>query len=65
MEKTVKIYNSFEEAEKAEIEFWQNASYDEKFKTLEAIQLLTFKPLYPDIRGIEKVVKFRMLGEEE
>jgi|GEM_PF-5040605 len=45
MEKTIKIYNSLEEAEKADIEYWRNASYDERFRTLEAIRFLTYKML--------------------
>ena len=59
MEKTIKIYNSLEEAEKADIEYWRNASYDERFRTLEAIRFLTYKMLNCNEYKIKKVVKIR------
>ncbi|HSD64888.1 MAG TPA: hypothetical protein VLB50_13885 [Ignavibacteriaceae bacterium] len=65
MEKVVKKYNSFEEADNAEREFWRNASVGFKFKTLEAIRYTYYNSLNHDIKGIEKVVKIRKLHEEE
>ena len=56
------IQNFFEK--KAEIEYWQNASYDEKLKMLEAIRYITYKPIYPGLKKIEKVVTIKKLGEE-
>ena len=38
MEKIIKKYKSFEEADKAEIEYWRNASYEKRIETLLAIQ---------------------------
>jgi len=38
MEKVVRKFGSFAEAEKADIEFWQNCSGTEKIKILESIR---------------------------
>lgn len=65
MEKIVKKYNSFEEAENAEREFWRNASVEFKLKTLEAIRYTYFSSLKKNINGIEKIVKIKKLHEEE
>lgn len=65
MEKIVKKYNSFEEAENAEREFWRNASVEFKLKTLEAIRYMYFRSLKKNINGIEKIVKIKKLHEEE
>lgn len=65
MEKIIRKFNSFEEAEKAEIKYWKNASYEEKLNTLEAIRILTYKLLNHDFNRIEKVIKIRRRGEEE
>lgn len=65
MEKIVKKYSSFEEADKAEIEYWRNASYEEKIDTLLHIQELMLQFFYPEVKGIEKVVKIRKLNDKE
>ncbi len=65
MEKIIKIYKSFEEADKAEIEFWRNASYEERIETLLAIQEMMLKLYYPEVKSIEKVVTKRNLHDEE
>ncbi len=65
MEKVVKKYNSFEEADKADIEFWKNASVQQKLEALEAIRYTYFSLMNPDVKGIEKVVKFRKLHDKE
>ncbi len=65
MEKIIKIYKSFEEADKAEIEFWRNASYEERIETLLAIQEMMLKLYYPDVKSIEKVVTKRNLHDHD
>ncbi len=65
MEKILRKFNGFEEAEKADIEYWQNASYEERLNTLEAIRIFTYKFLNYKFDRIEKVVKLRKLKEEE
>ena len=64
MEKVVKKYKNFEEAEVAEREFWQNASYEKRIETMLYLQQLMLELFYPDVKGIEKVVSIRKLGEE-
>ena len=63
-EKVVRKFNSFEEQEKFEKEYWQNASAAEKFETVEAIRAFYIKTFYPNFIKIEKVVRKRKLGEE-
>lgn len=65
MEKIIKIYKSFEEADKAEIEFWRNASYEERIETLLAIQEMMLKLYYPEVKSIEKVVTKRNLHDHD
>lgn len=65
MEKVIKKFNSFEEAEKAEIEYWRNASYEEKIETFLSIQEAMLSFFYPDLKGIEKVVTKRKLSDKE
>ena len=65
MEKIGKKFSSFEEAEKAEIEFWKNASPELKLETLEAIRYTFFSMLNPHIEGIKKVVKIRKLHDKD
>ncbi len=59
MEKTIKIFKSFKEAEEAEVEYWRNLSGKEKLEVLDAIQFMHLKMLYPDGKEIEKVVKIK------
>ncbi|MEO8398266.1 MAG: hypothetical protein ABI550_00480 [Ignavibacteriaceae bacterium] len=61
MEKTIKKFSSFEEAEKAEIEYWRNASPDKRINTLLQLQELMLQLYYPDVKGIKKVVKIKKL----
>lgn len=60
----VKKFNSFEEAEKAEIEYWRNLPAEEKLKVLDEIQLMHLKALYPRGKKFEKVLRIVKLGEE-
>jgi len=64
LEKIIKKYKSFEEAEKAEIEFWRNASYEERINTMLYVQELMLELYYPGVKRIERVVSFRKFGEE-
>lgn len=64
MKKIARKFNSFVEEEKAEIEYWKNASPTEKFETLQAIRFLMIKQFYPEVKGIKKVINIRKLGEE-
>lgn len=64
MEKVVYKFNSFEEQEKFEKEYWQKASAAEKFEIVEAIRAFYIKTFYPGVTKIEKVVKKRKLLEE-
>lgn len=64
MEKIIRKFSSFKEAEKADIEYWRNASYEERLNTLEAIRIFSYKLLNYKFDRIEKVVKLRKLKEE-
>jgi hypothetical protein len=64
LDKTVRKFNSFEEREKFEKEYWQKASDAEKFETVEAIHAFYIKTFYPNFTKIEKVVRKRKLWEE-
>ncbi len=65
MEKIIQKYNSFEEAENAEIEYWRNASVEERIKALLSLQELMLDFFYPNVKGIEKIVRKRKLYDEE
>lgn len=65
MEKVVHKFKSFREQEKFELEFWDNASIGEKFEAVEQIRANFMSIFYPDVKGIEKVVKFRKLHDKE
>lgn len=65
MEKTIKIFKNFKDAEKADIEYWRNASYDERFKTLEAIRYISYKMINCNDYKIKKVVKIRNRKDQE
>ena len=65
IEKVVKKFSRFEEAEKAEIEYWQNLPLKKKLEMMNAIQLMQLEFFYPGVTRIEKVIKKRKLGEEE
>jgi hypothetical protein len=60
----VKKFNSFEEAEKAEVEYWQNLTPKAKLRILDEIQLMQLKALYPRGKKFEKVVRIVKLGED-
>ncbi len=64
IETVVRKFNSFEEAEKAEIEYWRNLPGEEKLKVLDEIQMMHLRALYPRGKKIEKVVRILKLGEE-
>ena len=65
MEKIIQKYYSFEEAENTEIEYWRNASVEERIKSLLSLQELMLDFFYPDVKGIEKIVRKRKLYDEE
>lgn len=60
----VEKYNSFEEAEKAEVEFWRNKTYEEKLRVLDEIQLTHLRALYPKGKKFQKVVRIIKRSEE-
>lgn len=67
MEKVVRVFNSFEEADKAEKIYWHNASVNDKLSALEAIRYIALKLHYPNVdeRKIQRVVKIRNLHDPE
>lgn len=64
IELVVRKFNSFEEAEKAEIEYWRNLPGEEKLKVLDEIQTMHLRALYPKGKKFEKVVRIVKLGDE-
>lgn len=60
----VRKFSSFDEADKAEIEYWRNLSGEEKLRALDEIQLMHLKALYPRGKKFEKVVRIVKLGED-
>ena len=64
MEKVIKIYKSFQEAEAAEKEYWQNASYEKRIETMLYLQQLMLELFYPDVKEMEKIIGFSKYGEE-
>ena len=64
IEKIVKIFNSFKEQEEADIKYWQNISGDEKIRIVEELRKEYIRLFHPEIKGIEKVVRIRKLGED-
>lgn len=64
IETVVRKFNSFEKAEKAEIEYWRNLPGEEKLKVLDEIQMMHLRALYPKGKKIEKSVRIIKLGEE-
>ena len=57
-------FNSFEEAEKAEVEYWRNLPGEEKLKVLDEIQMMHLRAIYPKGKKFEKTVRFAKLGED-
>ena len=64
MEKVVKKFKSFEEADAADREYWQNASYEERINTMLYLQQLMLELFYPEVKRMEKVISLRKYGEE-
>jgi hypothetical protein len=64
MEKVIRKFKSFEEANKAEIEYWRNAAYEEKIETFLSIQEAMLYFFYPDLKGIEKIVTKKKLSDK-
>jgi hypothetical protein len=64
IELVVRKFNSFEEAEKAEVEYWRNLPGEEKLKVLDEIQMMHLRAIYPKGKKFEKVVRFAKLGEK-
>ena len=64
MEKVVRKFNSFEEAEAYEREYWRNASYEERINAMLYLQQLMLELFYPDVKKMEKVISFRKYSEE-
>jgi hypothetical protein len=65
MEKKVKKFTSFKEAEEAEMEYWQNASHEERVRVFLTLQENRLKLFYPDFKGMEKVVSKRNKHEDD
>jgi hypothetical protein len=65
MEKTIKIFKNFEEAEKAEIEYWQNASEEERINSLLYTQEMMLQFFYPNEKRMEKILTKRKLYDQE
>jgi hypothetical protein len=64
IEKTVKIFKSFKEQEEADKEYWKNISGEEKIRMVEEMRAEYIRLFHPEIKGIEKVVRIRKLGED-
>jgi hypothetical protein len=64
IERTVKIFKSFKEQEEADIEYWKNISGEEKIKMVEEMRAEYIRLFHPEIKGIEKVVRIRKLGDD-
>jgi hypothetical protein len=64
IELVVRKFNSFEEAEKAEVEYWRNLPCEEKLKVLDEIQMMHLRAIYPKGKKFEKTVRFAKLGED-
>ncbi len=60
----VRKFNSFEEAEKAEVEYWRNLPGEEKLKVLDEIQMMHLRAIYARGKKFEKVVRFAHLGKD-
>jgi len=60
----VRKFNSFEEAEKAEIKYWRNLPSDEKLRVLDEIQKMHLSALNPKGKKFEKVFRIVKLGDE-
>jgi hypothetical protein len=65
MEKIIKKYKSFEEAERAEVEYWCNASFEDRINALLSIQEMMLELFYPEIKSIEKIMTRKSLRDEE
>ena len=50
MEKVVKKFKSFKEAEANEKKYWRNASYEERINTMLYLQQLMLEQFYPDVK---------------
>ena len=60
MKRTLRIFHSFAEQEKANMEYWQNLSGNEKIKILEAIRLqyFAFHDEYPKrLQRVYRIIK--------
>jgi hypothetical protein len=64
MEKVLKIFKNFKEAEAADREYWQNASYEERIYNMLYLQQMMLELFYPDVKRMEKIISFRKYGEE-
>jgi hypothetical protein len=63
MEKVIKKFKIFEEAEAADREYWRNATYEERVNTMLHLQQLMLELFYPDVKRMEKVISFRKYGD--
>jgi hypothetical protein len=63
MEKVIKKFKNFEEAEAADREYWRNATYEERVNTMLHLQQLMLELFYPDVKRMEKVISFRKYGD--
>ncbi len=63
MEKKIRIYKNFKEADKADIEYWRNASYKTRIETLLYIQEFFLRLTYPNAKRTERIITTRKFGE--
>ena len=57
MERVVKIFHSFEDAEAAEIEYWKNLSGEKKLEILEELRLRYWPLKNEKIRRFQRIYK--------
>ena len=57
MERVARKFNSFDEAEAAEIEYWKNLSGEKKLEILEELRSIYWSLKNEKIRGFQRVYK--------
>ena len=64
MEKVIRKFKRFKDAEAYEREYWRNVSYEERINTMFYLQQLMLELFYPDVKRMEKVISFRKYDGE-
>ena len=57
MDRTVKIFHSFEESEQAEIKYWQDLSGDKKLEILEELKSRYWALTYERKPGFQRIYR--------